>query len=240
MTDARAIAAAPGGGVFVADYRTGRVQRFDAGGKVLSLFAPPPSKLAHELSVFGLAADAAHLYLCRAGDILVYRLADGKLVKTITGDYPETWYHGDLAVDAAGNLYAITDRTGRHDLLKLSPAGKLLWRQKNTGARAVAVDAHGRVALTRPDDNQIDVLLPDGALAARFGTKVEHPGAIAIDGAGRLFVENRGGIDVFDAGGGFLAQLLVPPLRDFALDAEGALLVLKNDGGVVRLAVTLP
>ncbi len=237
LTSPRALAVAPDGTIFVAETGTGRVHRFDATGVFQAVFTLPPSKLTRDLNVFGLAAGAdGHLWVSRGGDLLALSATDGKIVRTVAGSYPETWYHGDVVVAPSGNVHAITDRTGRHDVVTVSPAGQVLGRLTNAGATHLAVDGLGTVFLSRRHADKIDVISDDGTVRARFAAA--SPGVILVDPHHRVYVESGGGLAVFDDTGRFLRQLELPPVIDATFDHDGKLVVLRKDG-VTRYEVRL-
>jgi streptogramin lyase len=228
FTEPRHIAVSPEGTVYVAEARTGRVHRFDGGGRFEALYTVEPDGLTRDRAIFGMAAGAGgRLWLNRGGDLVALD-RDGKVERTVRGDYPETWYHGAVALDATGAVYAATDRTGRHDLVKLSPAGKVLARHANTGARELAVDGLGAVVLARQHGGGVDLLAPDGALRARFG-QVASPGALAVDARGRILVEDGGALAIFEPDGRKLARLEVPRFVDLAVDAAGHVYLLGRE-----------
>ncbi len=246
FTDARRIAVGQDGTIYVGEYSTGHIQVFDAAGGFKRMIELQPDALTKQLTLLGMATDfAGHLVVNRVGDILVLDPADGRVIRTIRGDYPETWYHGDLAIDASNRIHALTDRTGRVDLVVLDAKGKQIRRQKNVQAVHLAVDGNGGVFLSRGGDNQIDVLSPTGELAGRFGAAGPAPGqlsgqgAIATDGKGRILVDNHGGIDVFEKGGAFVTHLEVPGVRDFVV-AGGHIYALSTGGVVAKYALSLP
>jgi sugar lactone lactonase YvrE len=234
FTDPRHIAVSADGKIHVAEARTGRVHRFDGAGRFEALHTLPPSRLTRDVAIFGLAAaPGGRIWVNRGGDLLAVA-PDGRVERTVAGDYPETWFHGAVGVDATGAVVAVTDRTGRHDAVRVSAAGKILGRIANTGARELAVDGLGSVVLARRDG--IDLLAPDGALRARFG-QIASPGAVAIDPRGRIFVDDGGRLAVFEPDGKRALTLEVPSFVDFALDSNGHVYLLGRER-VTKLELT--
>ena len=244
LKEARRLAVTRDGSIFVAE-GTGRLQKFDAKGAYVDVLDVPATALTKERSVFGLAASpAGHLFLVQNGDIVVVDGATLKVVRRIKGDYPNMWFHGAIAVEPTGGFVAITDRTGDKELVSVSAAGKVVGRKKVDSAVGVAVDGVGTRFVSR-SDHRLDVYDAKGEVVTRVGgergTKpgeLDRPGAIAFDGKGHLFVENRSGIDVFDTSGRFVVAL---PVRatDFTLDEKGTLFVLADDS-VHAYEVALP
>lgn len=238
FTSPRAIAVTDDGQVFVAEADTGRVHHFDATGAFVRLVELTADKLTKQKRVFGMSADhAGHVWVVRSGDLLQLRVADGALVKTIAGDYPDTYFHGSVAVDATNHVHATTDRTGDHDLVVFDASGKKVHRHKNIDSEAVAVDGLGTLFVAR--DSQVDVLGPDGAVKGRFEAKVSGR-VIKVDDRGHFYGDASPGIGVYAPGGKLLVTLDVPPFNDFALARDGSLVVLHGDGKVTTYEVTLP
>ncbi len=228
------LAVASDGTVFVADSRSGRVQRFGPDGAYQDLITLPDDKLTKQHGVFGMTTDAAgKLYVNRVGDVLVYDAATLKLVRTLAGDYPDRYYHGGLAVDASGTVYALTDRMGDVDLVITNKAGKVLSRRR-ASSKDVAVDGTGRVFLAH--DDGLEVQDAKGAVQAKVGGSGAR--SIAFDGQGHVFLATGSSVDVVSAEGVRLTSLPVPA-SDIALDTKGRLYALER-GTVSIYEVTLP
>lgn len=236
LSTARALAVTPSGEIVVAESSTGRVQVFDAKGVYQRLITLPPSALTKELTVFGAGAGPnGEVVVSRAGDLLVLDVAGGKVAKTIRGSYPEVFYHGDVDVVPDGSIHAITDRTGDLDVLHVSPAGKVLGKVAKVNAEHVAVDGVGTMFLTKRFDGVVDVRDAKGETTRKFSQgnpargKLYHPGPVAIDGKGHVFVAESSRVIIFDREGAFLGELEVGAIQDLAVDREGKLYVLAAD-----------
>ena len=171
FTDARRIAVGPDGTIYVGEYSTGHIQVFDPAGGFKKMLELEPDALTNQLTIFGMATDlAGHLVVNRVGDLLVLSAADGRVVKTIRGDYPEIWYHGDLAIDATNKtLWLIApgaspggEVTGRFGAAGSAP-GQL------SGPGVIATDGKGRILVE--NHGGIDVFDRGGA----FQTHLEVP-----------------------------------------------------------------
>jgi hypothetical protein len=216
------LAVTPDGAFFVADGRSGRVQKFDAAGKYVDVITLPPDALTKQLGVFGLTSDVkGRLYVNRVGDVLVYDGATLKPVRVIAGDYPDLYFHGGLAADATGHVHALTDRMGDVDLVTTDAKGKRTGK-KRVHAKDVAVDGVGTVVLA---GDELVVLDGKGEVAS----KVAGVGAraLALDGKGHAFIATGSSVDVFDLKGARVTSL---PVRadDLALDAAGRLVTLSG------------
>jgi DNA-binding beta-propeller fold protein YncE len=238
--DARTIAVDPDENIFVADYLTGRVQKFDPTGKFLWLAQVPKNPFSGDLTIFGLAVTPKNeLCVARTGDLLFYASADGKYLRTVKGNYDRTWFHF-VAIDPAGNLYSAHSAAGNVDLLRLNPEGKLEARFKGVSADAIAVDGLGNLFVVQRYPTAIVVLDPQGAVKLKFGgnqgSHVNGASAIAVDGKGRIFAQVSEGLDVFAADGAFL-QTLQPTgqARALTVSAKGNLFLVTNAHQVLKL-----
>ncbi|MDX2087008.1 MAG: hypothetical protein SFX73_04115 [Kofleriaceae bacterium] len=236
LSNARALAVTPHGEIVVAEASTGRVQVFDAKGAYQRLITLPPSALTKELTVFGAGAGpTGEVVVSRAGDLLVLDVTGGKVAKTIRGSYPDVFFHGDVEVVPDGSIHAITDRTGDLDVVHVSPAGKILGKVAKVNADHVAVDGVGTMFLTKRFDGVVDVRDAKGEVARKFSQgnpargKLYHPGPIATDGRGHVFVAESSRVLIFDVEGAFLGELEVGAIQDLAVDREGKLYVLASD-----------
>lgn len=221
------LAVAPDGAFFVAESGTGRVQKFDGAGKYVDVITLPPDKLTKQLGVFGMTMDVkGHLYVNRVGDVLVYDAATLKPVRTIAGSYPDVYFHGGLAADPTGHVFALTDRMGDIDLVTVDPSGKRTGK-KRLDAKDIAVDGVGTKVLVGDD---LVVLDAKGEVSSKVAGV--NARALAIDGKGHVFVAKGSTVDVFDLKG---TKLLTLPVRadDVALDAQHRLVTLA--GGAVEV-----
>lgn len=239
FTEPRLVTVTDDGDYFVAERGTGRVQKFDAAGKFVLLTELPPDKLTKKKkTVFGMTADhAGHVWVVRNGDLLQLDAATGNIVHTINGDYPDTYFHGSVAVDAKNAVYATTDRMGDHDVVVFDAKYKKQHRLKNVHSEAVAVDGLGTLYVAK--DDGVDVLGPDGAVKSRFavkgGSRIIH-----VDDRGHFYVQDGGGVSVYEPGGAKLASFDLPAMNDFTLAKDGTLVALHSSGKVTTYALTLP
>ncbi|MFT3713499.1 MAG: hypothetical protein QM817_38070 [Archangium sp.] len=228
------LAVMPDGSIFVADSRSARVQKFDATGKYVDLITLPDDKLTKQHGVFGMTADAkGNLYVNRVGDILVFDGASLKQVRALMGDYPDKYFHGGLAADAKGVVYALTDRMGDVDLLVSNEKGKQVSRHR-VHAHDVAIDGVGNVFLV--GDDGVEVQDTKGTVLTKVGGVSGR--SIAFDGKGHVFVATGSKVEVLKADGTKLVTLPVSG-SEITLDANGRLYALSGDA-VTVYEVTLP
>ena len=239
LTDARTIAVDMDENVYVADYSSGRVQKFDPAGKFQWIISVPKNTLSGDLNIFGLAVDTKKtLWVARTGDLLEYATADGKPTGTIKGDYDSTWFRY-IAIDPLGNMATTHDSAGNSDFLRLDPKGKVTQRVKNKDPSGLALDGAGNAYLTGDNDGVVEVLDPKGAVKSRFGSKKDkHTAgarAIAVDGKGRIYLEANEGINVLDEGGAYIATLPYHGgMRSLTVSTKGNVFLLTNTEKVLK------
>jgi outer membrane protein assembly factor BamB len=258
FNDPRYIAVDLDGNIYVADYDSGRVQKFDPSGKFIYLINVEPDRNDNIL-IRGMATDyAGKLYIVRGGDILIYNAADGSHTGTIPGDSPATYYDA-LAISPANELYALHDTASGQDLIKLDQSGQVLWRQVDIvqqvdkKARAstlkLAVDGLGNTFILNQLENQVYRFGPDGTYNDRFGSKGENPGQfriptnIAVDGKGRVYITDANKIHVFDENGTFLETLLegspAGVFRAIVFDVQGNMYAVTTNNLVIKYMLNM-
>jgi sugar lactone lactonase YvrE len=237
LTDARSIAVDMDENVYVADYDTLRVQKFDTTGKFQWIVQVPKDTFAGNKSIWGLAVDSKNqLWVNRDAALFKLATADGKLLGTINGNYDDKAFKY-IGIDAVGNMATLHTLAGDTDLLLLDPNGKVKKRVKNVPEHGLAMDGAGNVYLSDEFAGQIEVLDPQGNVKSKFGSKSDkhtsRPERIAVDGKGHIFCETGEGLDVFDQGGSYIQTIdtsaLKGGLRSFAISSKGHLFVLGND-----------
>jgi streptogramin lyase len=256
LDDARYVALDVDGNIWTADYQDGRVQQFDPSGKFLQLIQVPPDK-NDSIYIEGLVADLkGNLYVTRGGDILKYSIADGSLVKTFPGKFPNTRYEA-LAVDAQNNLYAVHSTASDNAVIKLNPDGKQLARWDDIVTKVnkkdaamdlgIAVDGLGNVYIASSFGNQVYSYDAKGEFIDRFGQPGSEPGQfnspkeVAVDGQKHLYVHHSGGIDQFDTSGRYIGSLPIDYTkgspRTVVVDREGFVYTVTSNGKVLKYQI---
>ena len=253
MDDPRYVAIDKDGNIWTADYGDGRVQKFDPTGKFELLIQVEPDENDNNY-IGGLAADyAGNLYVTRSGDILKYSTADGTLLATFAGKFPDTRYEA-LTVDATNTLYALHTTASDNSLIKLDAKGEVLarWDEIVTSVNkkdaamelGVALDGVGNIYIASFFGNQVYIYDKGGKFVDRFGQEGNEPGQfngpqqIVVDGKNQVYVKHSLGIEQFDTGGRYLGSLPINYQKGapmgLTVDREGFIYVVTNQGKVLK------
>jgi sugar lactone lactonase YvrE len=166
-------------------------------------------------ATLGVAVDPAGNVCIVSGNVVLSRAANGSQVVLAGGGNASPGDGGqataaklgtlaDIAFDGAGNLYIA--ETGNNRIRKVSPAGVISTLSSVTNLGAMAVDNAGNVYFAQ--GNQVSRISVDGSLSVVAGTGVYgytgdggpatsaaifSPSALALDGAGSLYVADTFG-----------------------------------------------
>ena len=211
--DARSIAVDGAGRIYVGEYGGGRIQVFDHTGKFITQWSIGDRKTI----LRGLAADRkGTVYVVEGGKIHRYEGETGNQMEDLP--YEDGWGFDDVTVGADGGVIAAWYRN-RDDIVRFSPNGQVAKtiRAAISGASGdselntrVAVDGLGNIYALGTFNGAVFKFTPEGKFMNQFGGKGEEPGqfraanSIAVDGKGRVFVDDVKGIQVFDSNGRFL------------------------------------
>jgi sugar lactone lactonase YvrE len=238
LNDARTLAIAPDGSIYVADRDSGRLQIFNPQGQVQGQWQMNEDRFIDNMTI----DRSGHLYTIESSDIYRYDLATGQLLNEVayaggiasfnsvaaTADnqiVAVNWIGGEIVrFDANGtpnltiHIEDVADAV-RFDIATVDGSGSIY-------ALGSAEDALG--------DSQ-DVVFKfnaQGQYITRFGKTGSEPGtfrsanAIAVDGQGRIYVGDVFGIHIFDNNGGFLDFFTVEgAVFDIKVNDQGELLV---------------
>ncbi len=181
----------------------------DSEGGELQRWTVAPSALSAASSRIGLDGDGL-VYLLKAPQPHVTVLgASGSVLAS--WNLPPTEFTGkmSLAVTPGGTIFVHDSRNSR--VLKYASDGELLaeWpysRDEHPWHESIALDGGGRPYLYDAVAGAVDRLDPETGEPARVAASLDvpylfSPGSIAVDGAGRVIVQDSGGIKVFQRDG---------------------------------------
>lgn len=249
FVDPRGLAVAPDGQIFVADYSTGRVQRFDGEGSSLGVWQWDEDRVIQALGV-GTQDD---LYAIQGGSLVRFSRESGEPLGTLTYESARPVSFRDVAVapngdivglnsfseyvrfDAAGNVIHVVDLEETADVL---------------AASKLALDGRGNVYLlaTYEDvlskrQNGVFLYSNEGRYLSRFGSDGDEagqftsPSAIAVDGQGRIYISDFPGILTFANSGNYLG--VTDPegfIFGIAFNSQGEMLAVGNANKLFRYA----
>jgi len=241
------------GHVYVGEYVGGRMQVFDATGKLLKQFFVGDKNT----DLLGLAVDRnGVVYVSDGADITRY---DGKTGKSLGKlKYSGGPGFGELALAPDGSLYAMwyerrngifTSLDGaREDLVHFDASGKVIKVLPGVISsqtdnleldNSLAVDGRGNVYVAPSAEGAIFKFDSTGKFITRIGSSGDGSsqfgslGAIAVDGQGRLYVDDSSNIKVLKSDGSLLNSIEVDgAARALLFDDAGALWVTTDDGVV--------
>jgi DNA-binding beta-propeller fold protein YncE len=237
FNDARSIAIDGAGYLFVADYTGGRVQKFKPNGEFVTLWMADP-----KMPLTGLAADRhGTVFVVQKGSITRYAGDTGESLGEM--EYAEGWGFEQVTVAADGGLVTSWYRN-RDDLVRFNARGqatqtieKALSGQTDESELdiRVAVDGLDNIFALGTFHSAVFKFNLGGKYVSRFGASGDEPGqfrapgAIAVDGQGRVYVADFKGIQVFDGEGRYLGRIGVTgPASGLAFDGQGFLWVVAR------------
>lgn len=212
FTDARSIAVDGAGNIYVGEYIGGRIQVFDSTGKFITQWTADT-----KMPLRGLASDRkGTVYVVQKGSIQKFEGLTGKPLGEVK--FNEGWGFDDIAIAADGSLITAWSR-GSDDIVKFDSSGNVVkWIRKAISSvtdnseldHRVAVDGSGNIYALGHFNNAVFKFSSDGKYVNKFGGQGEKPGqfrapgAIAVDGYGKVYVSDIRGIQMFDSEGRFL------------------------------------
>ncbi|MFW6096851.1 MAG: hypothetical protein ACOC9Z_02185 [Chloroflexota bacterium] len=252
FVDPRAIAVAPDGELFVADYSSGRVQRFDAEGAYLGLWQW--EERAVQALAVGLEGD---LYAVQGGDLVRFSRQSGEAQGTLTYESNSPVSFRGVAVAPNGDIVGLNHF---HEYVRFDAQGAVMHvvdleeTVDVRGVDAVTVDGLGNVYVLGTYEDvlgkrQEGVFLfsSEGRYRSRFGSGGDEPGqftspsAVAVDGQGRIYVGDFPGIITFSSSGNYLGTTDTEGvIFGIAFGPEGDMLATGNANKVFRYALPAP
>ncbi len=216
--DARSIGVDGDGNIVVADEKDGRIQIFSSSGKFISMFTPAnggKSMIAQGMAV----GRNGKIYLAIAPSILVYD-ESGQALGQI-GDAQHIYE--DVALGPDGTLYAWSE----DNIVRFKPDGTVDLEIPNAlsnisgqpvGFVHLAVDGLGNIYAADSTAAAVFKYSPAGTFINQFGGEAGNAGqfepgkfvsplGIAVDGYGRIFVNDFYNLQVFDSTGKYLNDI---------------------------------
>jgi DNA-directed RNA polymerase subunit RPC12/RpoP len=264
FTDPRSIAVDSQGNIFVADYSTGRINKFDSMGDHLQLIQVQSFNGSQDVYIFNIDIDGGgNLFVAADGNILKYSTLSGELLSTIPRQWPEIYYES-VIVAPNGNLYSTNGMAGRDELLILSPQGEILDHWVGVVEKvnhddpcmqlSLGVNHSGMVYILSPFGNRVYGYNPDGSYNFSFGEQGDRAGQfnlstgiLAVTPKDNLIVGEAYRVDLFDAQGTYLAKTFTidyqeagGSMRDMAIDNQGDLYIISSGSKVLKFDMNYP
>lgn len=202
------------GNVYVADYGTGRIQRFNTEGEFQSLF-----RLNAEPTMGMVATRDGDLYIIQSGLIALYDGETGERLETVSlGGLFSIANSINLAPDGSllialiapdEQVIRLNQRDNGTDRLNINQPFTGLTRQREA-LMYVAEDGVGTIYILGRNNNTILKFGRDGRFLNQFGAaemaSVTANG-LAMDSKGRLYVAHFDGVLVFEGDGRRVADI---------------------------------
>jgi len=212
FTDARSIAVDGAGNIYVGEYSGGRIQVFDSAGKFITQWTADP-----KMPLRGLAADRkGTVFVVQRGKLQKFQGLTGAPLGEVT--FSDGSGFDDVIATADGGVVCAWSRN-TDDVVRLDSNGNLVRRIKAAISSVtdrseldlrVAADGSGNIYALGTFNNAVFKFSSDGKYQNKFGGEGEKPGqfrapgAIAVDGHGKVYVSDIKGVQVFDGDGRFL------------------------------------
>jgi DNA-directed RNA polymerase subunit RPC12/RpoP len=219
FTDNRVVAVDGQGRIYSSDYKGGKIQVFDANGKLINQWVIDP-----EMLVFALVANRkGTLYAANYKSILAFEGESGRLLHRTEARFPR-----GLALMPDGKVVATVNRGFAifdAELNKIKEIEDANDRASvSFGFEKVAVDGDSIIHLIPQTEKMVCKFSSDGKFLDRFKLE-DRPNDIAIDNRGRIFLSHTNKINVHDAEGSLIESFQTTQAFGMAFNDDGELLV---------------
>ena len=249
FNDARALAVASDGTIYVADRESGRLQTFTPDGTYQTTLPWDKEKFTDDLEI---GADGI-LYAEQSSDIYRYNASTAELLGQITYDQEFSVSFSQLALAVNGDLWAINRIT--NTLIQFDAAGNVLQAISLEAVPSavsfdnIAIDGLGNIYVAGVAEDVLgdrqDVVFKfntQGQFISQFGGTGDEPGlfmgvvsSIAVDGQGHIYVGDFQGIQVFDNNGRFLRLIKIEgAARDIAITNQSELVTITSQNKLYK------
>ncbi len=246
--DTRSVAVDSDGNIYTAEYSDHRVQKFTSEGKYLTGWTA-----AGENPVMSMAASRTGvIYIASTGKVYKYDTEGNPLGEI---EAPGRDYLEYVAITADNGLVLSSDESiYRYDAdEQLMFTIEKAYESASDNGRIIAkiaVDGQGGIYAPIQYTQQgkfktsVFIFTPEGKYSDRFGSDGNAPGqfqaldTMAIDGQGRIYISDIGGIQVFSPEGAYLDQIDVEGVA-FGLwfDDAGLLYVASNADKIFKYEI---
>ena len=246
--DSRSIAVDADGNIYTGEYSDHRIQKFSPQGKYLAGWTAEGSNAVQSMA----ASRSGVIYVVSTGKIFKY---DTEGSPTGTIEAPDRDYLESVTITADNGLVAASNKS----IYRFDSDEQLMFSIVNAYQSAsdngsiiggIAVDGLGNIFVPIQYTQQgkfktaIFSFTPEGKYSDRFGSDGDGPGqfqafhTMAIDGAGRIYVTDIKGIQVFSQDGAYLDTIDVEGVA-FGLwfDDAGALFVASNADQIFKYEI---
>jgi ribosomal protein L7/L12/sugar lactone lactonase YvrE len=213
FSDPRAVAVDSEGFIYVAEFSDGRIQRFNSAGEYQSQWNIGDDSYTPAM----IALRDGSVYVISSGKIQHYAGATGENLGSL--EFDEDYYFDFIALSPEGKLVAVVlgetilrfDSQGKLELA--SPRAISTVSNDAELDTQIAVDGLGNIYALGTFNDAVFKFSPEGRFITRFGSDGDEPGqfsapgAIAVDGQGRVYVSDMKGIQVFDSEGRYLDKI---------------------------------
>ncbi len=249
----RAVGVDGKGNIVVADSKDGRIQTFDSNGKFISMFTVTNSQGKAVIVDSLVVSPDGKIYIPN-NQIMIYD-ETGKLL----GQFGDANHdYESVALGPDGTIYALT--FGDDNLVHLKQDGSIDFEIPDpinavTGSTGgfpkLAVDGLGYIYIANDTPPVILKFTPQGKYINQFGGETQDAGqfeagkfvspeSIAIDGYGRVFVDDFYYIQVFDSTGAYLNNIS-GTYSGITFDSQNNLYATSsNDHNVVKFQTQKP